>query len=96
MAFHIIKKETIGIYVYKKGERMVYIDIFQDDLFITLNCYKGSKNGEFFQLVIDARTKKVIRKPTEPDIDASTAYSHIYAMLRDGEKLPSHTVASWG
>lgn len=75
---------------------MVYIDIIQDDLFITLNCHKGTENGEFFQLVIDARTKNVIKKPSEPDIDASIAYSHVYAMMRNGVQLPSHTVASWG
>lgn len=75
---------------------MVYIDIIQDDLFITLNCHKGSKNGEYFQLVIDASTKRVVKKPTNPDIDVSTAYSHVYAMLRDGVQLPSQTVASWG
>lgn len=75
---------------------MVYIDIIQDGLFITLNCHKGTENGEFFQLVIDARTKNVIKKPAEPDIDASIAYSHIYAMMRNGVQLPSHTVASWG
>lgn len=27
---------------------MVYIDIIQDGLFITLNCHKGSEKGEFF------------------------------------------------
>ncbi len=75
---------------------MVYIDIIQDGLFITLNCHKGSENGEFFQLVIDKRTKEVIKKPSKPDIDASIAYSHIYAMLKNEEPLPTHTVASWG
>ena len=75
---------------------MVFIDIIQDELFVTLNCHKGSEQGEFFQLVIDIRTKKVVKKPAEYDIDASTAYSHIYAMMRDGVQLPSHTVASWG
>ncbi len=75
---------------------MIYIDILQDGLFITLNCHKGSKNGDFFQLVIDPRTKKVIKKPKNPDIDASTAYAHIYALLREGKPLPSQTVASWG
>lgn len=75
---------------------MVYIDIIQDGLFITLNCHKGSKNGDFFQLVIDKRTKKVVKKPSEPDIDASIAYSHVYAMLKNEKPLPTHTVASWG
>jgi hypothetical protein len=75
---------------------MVYIDIIQDGLFVTLNCHKGSKDGEFFQLVIDTKTKEVVKRPNEPDIDASTAYSHVYAMLTNGVKLPSHTVACWG
>lgn len=75
---------------------MIYIDILQDDSFITLNCHKGSQSGEYFQLVIDANTKQVVKKPANPDIDVSTAYSHVYAMLRDGVQLPSKTVASWG
>lgn len=75
---------------------MIYIDILQDGLFITLNCHKGSENGEFFQLIIDSRTKRVIKKPQYPDIDASTAYSHVYALMCEGKPLPSQTVASWG
>lgn len=75
---------------------MIYISIIQDGLFITLNCHKGTKDGEFFQLVIDPRTKKVLKKPSEPDIDVSTAYSHVYALLKSGEPLPSETVAAWG
>lgn len=75
---------------------MILIDIVQDEFFITLNCHKGSKQGEFFQLVIDAKTKDVIKRPENPDIDATTAYSHVYAMLQNGTKLPEHTVAAWG
>ena len=75
---------------------MIYIDVLQDGLLITLNCHKGSKDGEFFQLIIDSRTKRVIKRPPNPDIDASTAYSHIYSMLREGKQLPTQTVASWG
>ena len=75
---------------------MIYIDIISDGQFITLNCHKGSMDGEFFQLVIDAQTKEVVKRPDKPDIDVSTAYAHIYAMLREGIELPSHTVASWG
>ena len=89
------KKEMIGICVYKgRSVIMVFIDIVQDELFITLNCHKGSEQGEFFQLIIDARTKKVMKKPKEPDIDASIAYSHIYTMMKNGKPLPAHTVAS--
>ena len=84
------------MFVRKDKQSMVYIDIVQDGPFITLNCHKGSEKGEFFQLVIDANTKKVLKKPSEPDIDASAAYSHVYSMLRDGKPLPAHTVASWG
>ena len=96
-AYPITEKEMIGICVCKeRSDFMVFIDIIQDELFITLNCHKGSEQGEFFQLVIDARTKKVIKKPPNPDIDATIAYSHIYAMLKDGKPLPTHTVAAWG
>ncbi len=75
---------------------MVYIDVVQDGLFITLNCHKKTEDGEFFQLVIDAKSMKVLKKPENPDIDASTAYSHIYTLVRNGKQLPSHTVACWG
>jgi hypothetical protein len=63
---------------------MVFMDIVQDGLFITLNCHKGSKDGEFFRLVIDAETKQVVERPDKPDIDASAAYSHIYSMMKSG------------
>lgn len=75
---------------------MVYIDIVQNGSFIILNCHRGSEDGEYFQLVIDAQTREVIKRPVESDIDASAAYSHIYAMLCSGEELPLHTVAAWG
>lgn len=75
---------------------MVYIDIIQEGFYITLNCHKGSEQGEFFQLVIDSRTKEVIKRPEKSDIDASTAYSHVYSMLKNGIELPAHTVAAWG
>lgn len=75
---------------------MVYIDIIKDGLFIALNCHKGTKDGKFFQLVIDPRTREVIQKPKEPDIDATVAYSCIYSMLKSGKELPDHTVAEWG
>lgn len=75
---------------------MVYIDIVQNGSFIILNCHRGSEDGEYFQLVIDAQTREVIKRPAESDIDASAAYSHIYAMLRNGEEFPLHTVAAWG
>ena len=75
---------------------MVYIDIIQNGIYITLNCHKGSETGEFFQLVINADTKEVVKKPENSDIDASTAYSHVYMLLRSGKPLPEKTVASWG
>ena len=75
---------------------MVYINIIQDGDYIILNCNKGSANGESFKLVIDSVTKKVIERPLDADIDASIAYAHIYAMMRNGEKLPSQTIAAWG
>ena len=75
---------------------MIYIDIIRDGAYIILNCHKSSENGAIFQLVIDADTQQIIKRPAEPDIDASIAYSHIYAMMRDGMELPAHTVAAWG
>ena len=77
---------------------MIYITIVQDEdkSSITLNCHKGYKDGEFFQLVIDAKTRKVIKRPQNPDIDASAAYSHVCMLLNSGEPLPKETVAAWG
>lgn len=75
---------------------MVYIEIIHNDTLITLNCHKGDENGAFFQLVIDATTKEVVKRPAEPDIDASIAYSHVYGLLESGEPLPEKTVAAWG
>lgn len=75
---------------------MVYIDVSQDGSLITLNCHKRTEDGEFFQLLIDAKTMQVLKRPENPDIDVSVAYSHIYALMRNGEQLPSHTVACWG
>lgn len=75
---------------------MVYIDIIQDGFLIILNCHKGTEDGEYFQLIIDSRSKKVIKKPENPDIDASIAYSHVYTLLKSGTPLPKKTVAAWG
>lgn len=86
--YQTIKKEVYLI--------MVFIDIIQNGTLITLNCHKGSENGEFFQLVIDVQTRNIIQKPDKPDIDASAAYSHVYAMMKKEIPLPTHTVAAWG
>lgn len=75
---------------------MIYISIVEDGAFVVLNCHKGSKDGEFFQLIIDAKTKEVVQRPSNPDIDASTAYSHVYALMKSGNPLPKETVAAWG
>ena len=50
---------------------MVYIDVIQDGTVITLNCHKRTEDGEFFQLVIDALSRKVLQKPENPDIDVA-------------------------
>lgn len=75
---------------------MVYINIIQNESSIVLNCHKGTKDGEYFQLVIDPSTSKVIERPAKSDIDASAAYSHVYSMLKNGTPLPKETVAAWG
>ena len=75
---------------------MVYIDIIQDGTLIILNCHRGCEDGEFFQLVIDAETKQLVKRPAEPDMDASIAYAHVYGLLKSGELLPEKTVAAWG
>lgn len=75
---------------------MVYITVIDNGTSITLNCNKGSKTGDFFQLVIDKNTREVIKKPEYADIDASAAYSHIYSLMKAGKPLPKETVAAWG
>lgn len=75
---------------------MVYITVIDEGNLVTLNCHKNSRDGEFFQLVIDANTREVVKKPAEPDIDVSAAYSHIYTLLKSGDPLPKETVAAWG
>ena len=75
---------------------MVYIDIIRDGALIILNCHRGCEDGEFFQLVIDAETKQLVKRPAEPDMDASIAYGHVYGLLKSGEPLPEKTVAAWG
>lgn len=75
---------------------MVFITIIEDGNLITLNCHRGSKDGEFFQLVVDATTRDLVKKPAEPDMDASIAYSCIYQLLKSGSPLPKETVAAWG
>lgn len=75
---------------------MVYIEILQNEHGIILDCHKSTEDGEYFQLIIDPTTRELIKRPEYPDIDASTAYSHVYNMLRSGEPLPQKTVAAWG
>ncbi len=75
---------------------MVYISVVEEGNRIILDCNKGTKEGEYFRLVIDSITKAVIEKPLNPDIDATAAYSHIYMLLESGEPLPKETVAAWG
>ena len=74
---------------------MVYINIEQNNL-ITLHCHKHSPDGEYFKLVLDPSTKELVERPTNPDIDASCAYSRIFGMLLRGESLPQNTSAEWG
>ena len=51
---------------------------------------------EQLQIQVDAKTKEVVQRPSNPDIDASTAYSHVYALMKSGNPLPKETVAAWG
>ena len=53
-------------------------------------------SGEFLQLVIDRATKQLIKRPKDPDMDASIAYSHVYDLLKANQPLPSETIAAWG
>ncbi len=75
---------------------MVYIDIIQKRDMIILDCHKETEDGERFQMIMDAKTMELLKRPEYPDIDASVAYSCVYRPLRDGKVLPKRTVAEWG
>ena len=75
---------------------MVFIDIIQDGHLLILNCHKNSEDGEFFQLIVDSRTREILQAPEYPDMDASVAYSHIRGLLSSGKPIPTKTVAAWG
>lgn len=74
---------------------MVHISIIPYGNELVLKCKKMT-NGEEFQLIVDLNTHELIQKPDYPDMDASTAYSHIYHLLEKGVPLPSETIAAWG
>lgn len=42
---------------------MVFITLTQQDGLIIADCHKGTKNGEYFQLVIDSVSKECISSP---------------------------------
>lgn len=67
----------------------------QGDLIIA-DCHKGTKNGEYFQLIIDSVSKECISSPEKKDIDVSAAYSRIYHLLKESGILPKETSAEWG
>ncbi len=75
---------------------MVYIDIVQNENMIILDCHKEYEDGEYFQIIMDAKTGRLVKHSEFPDIDASAAYSCVYRILRDGKTLPKRTVAEWG
>ena len=75
---------------------MVYINVTEKLTTVILDCYKDSKNGEHFELVIDKSTLELIKRPENSDIDVSVAYSCILKYLKNGKPLPEEEVASWG
>lgn len=75
---------------------MVFIELSRQGDLIIADCHKGTKNGEYFQLIIDSVSKECISSPEEKDIDVSIAYSRIYHLLKEGKPLPKETSAEWG
>lgn len=75
---------------------MIYIEITQQDGLIIADCHKATKNGEYFQLIIDSVSKKCISSPKKKDIDVSAACSRIYHLLKDEKPLPKEISAEWG
>lgn len=74
---------------------MVFINVINQDP-IVLECHKDRVDGELFRLVIDPKTREVIERPENPDIDVSAAYSRIFGYLMHNKPLPQSTVAEWG
>lgn len=62
--------------------------------YITLDCEKP--NGQHFELVVDADTFDIIKKPKSPDIDASAVYSRVYKLLSAGKQIPETFSSDWG
>lgn len=75
---------------------MVFINVIEQDPMIVLDCHKNQIDGESFRLVIDPKTKELLEKPENPDIDVSVAYSRIFGYLINNKPLPANTVAEWG
>lgn len=42
---------------------MVFIELSRQGDLIIADCHKGTKNGEYFQLIIDSVIKECISKP---------------------------------
>ncbi len=74
---------------------MVFINVIKQNP-IVLECHKNTVDGDTFRLVIDPKTKEILEKPENSDIDVSIAYSRIFGYLLNNEPLPSETVAEWG
>ena len=73
---------------------MVYIKIREQDGIIILDCHKNSRDGEYFKLTLDKKTKKVIERPEHSDTDVSTTYNHICSLLDKKEPLPKESVSA--
>ena len=75
---------------------MVLINIEQVDGKVIMNCYKHTEDGEYFRMILDAGSGKVLERPDYVGVDESTAYGHVLRLIKSGQPLPQNTVSEWG
>ena len=75
---------------------MVLINIEQVDGKVIMNCHKNTEDGEFFRMILDAETGKVLERPDYVGVDESTAYGHVLRLIKLGQPLPKKTASEWG
>ena len=75
---------------------MVFIDIEQVDGKVIMNCYKHTEDGEYFRIILDAESGKVLERPDYVGVDESTASGHVLRLIKLGQPLPKKTASEWG
>ena len=75
---------------------MVFINMQQEAGKVIINRYKHTEDGEYFRMILDAGSGKVLERPDYVGVDESTAYGHVLRLIKSGQPLPKNTVSEWG